>query len=641
MAALPALVPLRAAKGESSHFLQDEDTDGDAEIQQPFLHSPARRLSVKSVHESEGASKVAALRPRCLSLAAVGLVLLAGVFGLITVHNLMVLVIIPTDTVPVNVTDDGGNATDDAVDSAHTVTDLANVTEHAKTNEAGEFTDHMATDAEEEKLKVAQVASDEDEVEATEEVRTTQKAETTDKVSTTTKAETTTTTAASTTSEISGSKRGELKTGWRAFEVDSNGAGIPAADPTSLTSGGRVAYQQLPLGTMACPPGLDIATVEECRSAATALGILVNTTWQGSVPDAPRYCSVTVKPSQSLAVVNLNSAPSGQGRGDIIPLCLTVPRPSYCPACVSSKRIIPAVVIPFFERDLCKFGYTARSIAVHDSRHLLGDLYIMWVSYISAWSHMDEIQRIIAEVNKSRPVHFYDLSDMVKKASMPGWISQQVLKLKIASVVQDDYYMVLDSKNTLIKDLERDTLVTKCNQAIAFSAYTALNMPEPHKGWYYSTASQLGLKWPTEGRWPDSISPMIMKTQTVLSMLRSIGEDPDFHSLCKGPLCGWMKDQSATEFILYQLYAHFRTDFQCSHGIDWPIVGSMWRGRTSASSIDYESRQIFYGAQSGAFRGIWGNERIQAGWKLIEVFRNAGLIVDPNPSPDGMLNCIG
>lgn len=410
-----------------------------------------------------------------------------------------------------------------------------------------------------------------------------------------------------------------------------------------------VVYQQMGNGSDGCDDGLQIASPDECRLAIESLGMTVSDTWSGSASDLPPYCSATVVDANT-TIANMNSNTtvgpnSTRGRPDVLPVCTTVPKPTGCPACVSSKRIIPSVVIPFFQRDLCKFGFTARSIGIHDPNNFLGDVYFAWISYSSPSPWWGTIQAIIDDLNKTHTVHFYDFSGVVRGGGQAGWTAQQVLKLKMASVITSDYYVVLDSKNTLIKDVQSDTLVSPCNQAITFAAYSAWTLPNPHKGWYYATAGKLGVPWPQGGSWPDSITPMTMYTKTVLSMLHAVGEDPSLGALCRGPLCGWMGSQGATEFILYQLYAYFRTDYKCFHAPSWPIVGSMWRGRTSVWSIDSEAAQghYFFGAQSGAFGGIWGWARTEAGSHLRQIFVDADLVneSDPAVSPDYLMSCLG
>jgi hypothetical protein len=439
-------------------------------------------------------------------------------------------------------------------------------------------------------------------------------------------------------------RKAAVQTGWGAFEGGADGSGKLAANP----AGAKVVYQRLANGTNGCPPGLQISDQDECKLAVEALGMNITGVWMGSATDAPRFCSVTFKAPNTI-VVNMNTEPYGQGRIDAVPVCLTVPKPRSCPACVSSTRIIPAVVIPFFERDLCKFRFTAKSIGVHDPHHLLGDVYFLWISLHSPAGYMDTIANTARELNKTHKVHFHDLSLVVKSSGVIGRVVQQVLMLKIASIITSDYYMVLDSKNTLIMDIEKDTLVTPCNQASTFAAYTAEHLPEPHRSWYQSTAAHLGVPWPQEGRWPDSISPMILRTQTVLDLIHSVGEkemnslEPELWVPCNGPLCGWFGSQGATAFILYQLYAVSKTNYDCFHGKGGPIVGSLWRGKTNKSRIEDESHTYFFGAQSGAFKDLRGEQRTQAGTKLREVFLDARLVnaSDGGVTSDFMLSCLG
>jgi len=331
-------------------------------------------------------------------------------------------------------------------------------------------------------------------------------------------------------------------------------------------------------------------------------------------------------------------------RTDARPVCLTVPRPSECPACVSSKRIVPDVVIPFYESDLCKFGLVAKSLSVNDPEHVLGDLHFLWVSQHSPERYMAEIEGHIAQANTTHVVHFYDLSHVVQAGGLPGWNAQQVMKLKIASVIEADYFLVLDSKNILVNALEINTLVTPCNQAKTFAWASSQSMPEPHRSWFASTARLLGVPWPNGDIWPDSVTPMTFHRLTVLEMLRSIGEDADIWHMCKGPLCEWIRSQAATEFALYQLYARFRTDVQCYHENSGLIHSSLWRGSVDGSIVQQKinDHPFFFGAQAGALDGIWGESRAWVGQQLQNLFTGSGLLnsSDRTLTPESLMTCI-
>lgn len=88
-------------------------------------------------------------------------------------------------------------------------------------------------------------------------------------------------------------------------------------------------YQQLPLGTKECPPGLAVQTAEECEAAIVALGLVAQPSWVSNFPGLPSYCSFREKVSSgSPERMHFNSAKNGVGRDDLAPICRTAPEGS-------------------------------------------------------------------------------------------------------------------------------------------------------------------------------------------------------------------------------------------------------------------------------------------------------------------------
>jgi hypothetical protein len=244
-----------------------------------------------------------------------------------------------------------------------------------------------------------------------------------------------------------------------------------------------------------------------------------------------------------------------------------------CPVCAPEHPVAPDVVIPFFERDLCKLKYTAKSFASNDPHKRLGDVFLMWVSDKPSTNYQGDLDAIIASIKVSRNVHFNDFSGALHASGISGWFGQQVLKLKIANNVMSDFYMVLDAKNTLIREVEQDSFFNQCNQAKIQAEFHYNDIPKPHSDWYQRSAEALGLDKPSAGYWPASITPMVMHKGTVLDMLRTIGEAPEPENICSGPLCDLMGAYSesghgATEFTMYTLWAHQKTNLECAHTVE-------------------------------------------------------------------------
>jgi len=257
--------------------------------------------------------------------------------------------------------------------------------------------------------------------------------------------------------------------------------------------------------------------------------------------------------------------------------------PTRCPKCAKKKREPPTVVIPFFERDLCKLKYTAKSISVNDPHHFMGDVMLMWVSKRRTWDFQGQIDEVLGILRETRTATLVDFTDRMNSAALSGWHSQQIVKLKAASMVETDYYLVLDSKNTLIHPLHEDPFFTPCGQGIIQAEFTAEDMMMPHSDWYRRSAEALGMKspkdngaWDQQLLWPSSITPMVLHRESALDMLTKVGEGTDIGRLCDGSLCELIGARStsghgATEFTLYTLYVYglMESDsFKCIHTIE-------------------------------------------------------------------------
>jgi len=315
-----------------------------------------------------------------------------------------------------------------------------------------------------------------------------------------------------------------------------------------------------------------------------------------------------------------------------------------CPSCTRGTIDLPYIVIPTYERDLCKLTYTLNSIAKHDRHHNLGNVIIMWVSRTPMSAFAARIVHAIQHVARTRHVTVRDFQpQVVSQGGMAPWIIQQVWKLKIAQWVPSEYYIVLDSKNTFLKTITRRTFFNKCNQAIRQGFVPISRLPQLHAQWYYKSAQELGAPVPAGGHWAASISPIVMHKWTVLKMLKHLHEyvDQGLSSTCSGGLCPALT-RGATEFTMYNLYAYHFEDFKCIHTIqapkkqylDWTSA-NLWRFndwfqqnrqlRTLQRMQHNKHLPLVIGAQAGALNNYPVHGRYQATQYLENIFRRADL----------------
>jgi len=320
---------------------------------------------------------------------------------------------------------------------------------------------------------------------------------------------------------------------------------------------------------------------------------------------------------------------------------------AQCNECAPAVRDRPDVVIPVFERDLCKLKVTAKSIVAHDPHGTLGKVFICWVSARSRWDFAGQLDEITQILEQRGDVEVLEL----QMGGVIGWLAQQSAKLKIASRVSSEYYVVLDAKNTLLRDLEPDTFFTPCNQGKIFGRYDIWDMPSEHKSWFWASAGVLGQQAMDWGKWPASVTPMVLHKQSTLDMLSMLGESPDFYTACSGGLCDRFR-QKATEFTLYLVYAARIASFDCIHAIEerpWgnEIAASIWRNggegaseqvRAIAEHSDLNGRPLFFGSQAGALDGFQGTARFDILQNLFAIYENASLY--EWASWDDMADCV-
>lgn len=134
-----------------------------------------------------------------------------------------------------------------------------------------------------------------------------------------------------------------------------------------------------------------------------------------------------------------------------------------------------------------------------------------------------------------------------------GWWAQQVLKLRAAEFMSTDYYVVLDSKNQLIKPISIDSFFNADNKVKTwFHSYR--NNAESHcRGSfdYFGIDAE-----PYINCLPPSITPIIMSKEIVLRMIKKV-ESSTSSSFEQS----FLSCSDTTEFLLY--YA-----FMIEQGID-------------------------------------------------------------------------
>lgn len=358
-----------------------------------------------------------------------------------------------------------------------------------------------------------------------------------------------------------------------------------------------------------------------------------------------------------------------------------------CASC--EPRVLPTLVIPFFERDRCKMKLTANSIAVHGKR-AFSRIYLIWLSSVPMSDYqdaVDELKRMTEPVGV--PVHLMDFSPyffLVKQRNnMGGWMIQQIFKLMMGYLVETDHYVIFDAKNHLVRDLQPDEYVNDCNQAVIPGEMRYDRMAWGwHAEWYDHSTGCLAVERQLEEHGdvllPHSITPFVMNAATVRAMharhnggaavppsdaaARILDTNgwgfPYWDNLVDATqyLIDWFNGRGCTEFTSYLLYAYFgdvgdscwRSRHVVRPFIEWS--SSFWFA-PSADSFDVEQQLVRAYAVAPELHPDWQVIGFQGSWNqpypgrpnlfgikmdLFKIFQRSGNLLYSGQSADDVFN---
>ena len=192
--------------------------------------------------------------------------------------------------------------------------------------------------------------------------------------------------------------------------------------------------------------------------------------------------------------------------------------PSTCASCTPREPGNVALVVPFYERDICKLKYTLRSVASKMAGYFYG-VNLMWASSRSV-DDFPSLPAVLDLASRIAPTRLFDASALQTERAADGWVVQQLLKLAIAREINAEFYLIIDSKNTFFRQSHPYELFTPCNQARLTGQMQVGRMVEPHHTWYLNSAKFLNIQEDiTDWDLPLSITPALFRKQTVIELL--------------------------------------------------------------------------------------------------------------------------
>jgi hypothetical protein len=150
-----------------------------------------------------------------------------------------------------------------------------------------------------------------------------------------------------------------------------------------------------------------------------------------------------------------------------------------------------------------------------------------WIEYLSPFYTRHTLKVVVLPMSRTTPAHW-------------GWIRQQILKLKIASLVETESYIVFDSKNFAFRAVDLSTWsIDEGNGRVANEM-----LQNGHwLLWLEHCEKTIGRAMPTSYWSP--ITPFVFKTSAVRKLLNEIDVEEIFFS---------HDISSQSEFMLYRFF---------------------------------------------------------------------------------------
>ena len=228
-----------------------------------------------------------------------------------------------------------------------------------------------------------------------------------------------------------------------------------------------------------------------------------------------------------------------------------------------------------FDADLPWLRLQARSLARYLSPDLVSEILVVDNGFGPGWRKEDlrkEYGKLAAQVR------FVDSRPLPK--SMDGWRRQQVLKLRAASWVKSPAYMTLDCKNVLVFPLRPEFLASGGRFRTRLINFHHISQEDGVREMFlkclHGGENYFDVKVDAT-RFPPFITPLVMVTSEVKSMMQDMQADGDFASVFSGT--------HSTEFILYWCWLSRRGRLWELYDFSAPACAAIWTS-TPASEIE-------------------------------------------------------
>jgi len=273
--------------------------------------------------------------------------------------------------------------------------------------------------------------------------------------------------------------------------------------------------------------------------------------------------------------------------------------------CESALPDVPKIslVIPFYEKDLCRTKLLSRGIQRFAQPGTFHTVHLVWVSKELPDLHQEDLDFIRRTLHDAGIVTRFHVK-AVEHGSTNGWVVQQVVKLEMAKEVSTPFYLVLDSKNAPIRPFGVRDFVNGDGKGFLWAQYTLGSLQDPHKRWHNEALRTLGAEnLPESSRTGQCVTPFVLHRQSTLDLLSELSRRTS------RSLYDVIDAKGGTEFAFYNVYVRAGgRDVTCHHQElqSWPSYVHWTGGKIESLRQILETPVenqyfMFFGVHRGRF----------------------------------------
>ncbi len=231
-----------------------------------------------------------------------------------------------------------------------------------------------------------------------------------------------------------------------------------------------------------------------------------------------------------------------------------------------------------FELEIPLLELQARSFAIHAAPELVTRIVV--IDNTARGMRHRQVARLLAAYGPLAPkVEVIFRERIATRATSLGWTSQQVLKLAVAAMVEDERYVALDAKNVLVAPLKSGYLEAPDGRA-RVAAY-------PYRDHSLRPALERAVAYfglPLEPQlecFPATVTPYVLYTAEVRDLMKEVERRE------AAPFARAFVDRGLTEFFLYGAWLTARYDNRTDlYAEDQPRSPMVWPGHVSAADVN-------------------------------------------------------